>query len=77
MKSAKKLGLCFYGLQDNLFAYTKEATRYINTNGYDKCINASNTSSIHHLSETILCDSGADDVPNYLSISHDPNNSKE
>lgn len=63
IKDAKKKGLVFYGKQNNLVAYTKQAETYIETD-IDGCWFGKGK-VIDYLSANVLSDSGADDYALY------------
>ncbi len=66
---AKKAGLVFYGKQDNLVAYTKQANDYIKQYDFDR-ICATGYRAIPYISDSCLTDSGADDYPCYKKDTH-------
>jgi hypothetical protein len=66
MEKAIKLGLNFYGKQNFLVAYTKNADNYINKYDFEKTLTTGNK-VVPYLQEQILNDSGADDYSCYIS----------
>jgi len=71
IRDANKKGLVFYGKQENLVAYTKEADRYANQFDFGNLLRGRGC-EIHFLNESILIDSGADDYGRYMSIEDEP-----
>ena len=63
IENAQKLGLVFYGKQENLVAYTKQAHNYIEEDFSSSLYGDGN--QIEHLSKNVLFDSGADDYGRY------------
>lgn len=72
IRDAQKQGLAFYGKQEKLVAYTKEASNYIVINDLTE-IKYTGNAQIECLAESLLTHSGADDYPMYLLPHHNPN----
>jgi hypothetical protein len=69
IKDAKKSGLVFYGKSACLVAYTKQADKYIDENGFENCF-GNMCSQIPCISENgLINDSGADDYPQFMTKS--------
>lgn len=66
INKARKLRLVFYGKQDNLVAYTKEADMYISNFDFEKTL-STGFKAVPFLQDNVLDDSGADDYSCYLS----------
>lgn len=75
IKQAKAKGLCFYGKQDSLVAYTKTADNYMRQYDFDRLLGRCN-SVIPYLAETVLHDSGADDYAQYYNPEDQPKQDK-
>lgn len=69
IKAANRTGLVFFGKQNSLVAYTKDAADYENLHGIDRLTTNYNSErgEIPHIGAPILADSGADDYSYFLN----------
>ena len=65
-KEAQKTGLVFYGKQEYLVAYTKNAYEYFKKYDSERTFNSKHK-IIPYLSDSVLIDTGSDDYSRYLS----------
>lgn len=73
IKQAKKLGISFYGLQNNLVGYNKFSANYIDRNSDTALLSSSaHNGIIPYESASVLTDSGADDYYHFNQKDDNP-----